>query len=288
MVSVDVYRRHDAMSPACALLRPYAGAVGLVAILLFGFLLGCDEAAPAPAIAGWTATLAGTLRFYPQLCLNWQRRSVVGLSLDAQVYAVFGFGAYALFNCGFSWTANAHTNPLLSPMSIYVNLHALLLSMLLLYQCTIFKRGSQVVSTRCQVLVCAALMLILLFLGLGLLLDVSAFTWPSFVSLTCYLHVLLTAIKYAPQIELQYERKSTRGFSVYGVVYDCVYGGATLATLLASKAASANPWLLAIACMTIACNAILLLQHFALYWQQPPLDDSDDCTLQERRALIHI
>ncbi|OQR84433.1 cystinosin precursor [Achlya hypogyna] len=283
MVAVEVHARRHSMSPALALVQPYAGFVGLLAIPVFGVLLGASEPDAPVATAGWIATLAGTVRLYPQLFLNWQRRSVEGLSLDAQVYAVFGFGAYALFNCGL-----AKAPSVLLPSGAYANLHTLLVSMLVLYQCSIFKRGAQVVSSTCQIVVGAAFAFMLVFLLVGGVLNIGILSWSNFIDVTCYFHVLMTAIKYAPQVELQYTRKSTVGFSVYGVLYDGLFGAATLASLLLQGTAAANPWLLAIACITVSYNTVLLLQHAVLYRNRWPADGDDDCTLQERRALIHI
>ncbi|CAK9006907.1 unnamed protein product [Durusdinium trenchii] len=50
---------------------------------------------------GWTYFFAWSVSFYPQVVLNFRRKSVAGLSLDYQILNAFGFGCYFLFNAMF-------------------------------------------------------------------------------------------------------------------------------------------------------------------------------------------
>ena len=43
-------------------------------------------------VVGWTYFAAWSLSFWPQLVMNWERRSVVGLSFDFVLLNFFGFG----------------------------------------------------------------------------------------------------------------------------------------------------------------------------------------------------
>ena len=80
-------------------MRPLAA----VAVPAMGVLLGFAVPAVAPTeffcpdwahqasmILGWTYFLAWSVSFYPQAVLNWERRSVVGLSLDFTALNVVG------------------------------------------------------------------------------------------------------------------------------------------------------------------------------------------------------
>ncbi|OQR97274.1 hypothetical protein THRCLA_07037 [Thraustotheca clavata] len=273
----------EEIHPIVAVTQPYAGLLGLVVILAFGALLGCGEQGnQTAAIMSWIATLASTLRLYPQLFSNWRRRSVDGLSLDMQVYSVFGFGTYSLFNYGIAWTTMRDTNAMLSCMGAYANLHALLVSLLVLYQCTVYNHNNQVVSTMCQVIVCGAFIITILFVILNNLVTIEFLSWSNFIDMMCYLHVFMTMIKYAPQVELQCRRQSTIGFSIFGVLYDLIFGLSTLASLFLNGLTPHDLWLFVIAWVTIAYNTIFIAQHYVLYRNR------DDGSLQERRALIYL
>ena len=49
-------------------------------------------------IVGWIYFLAWTISFYPQIILNFRRRSVVGLNFDYLTLNILGHSCYAVFN----------------------------------------------------------------------------------------------------------------------------------------------------------------------------------------------
>lgn len=53
------------------------------------------------SILGWLYFLAWSISFYPQVYLDWKRKSVVGLSFDYPTYNIIGFVCYAAFNLSF-------------------------------------------------------------------------------------------------------------------------------------------------------------------------------------------
>ncbi|KAL1432791.1 hypothetical protein MTO96_012993 [Rhipicephalus appendiculatus] len=52
------------------------------------------------AVFGWLYFVAWSVSFYPQIYLNWKRKSVVGLSFDFIGLNLTGFLAYSFFNLG--------------------------------------------------------------------------------------------------------------------------------------------------------------------------------------------
>ncbi|PIK47980.1 putative cystinosin [Apostichopus japonicus] len=54
-------------------------------------------------IIGWIYFVAWSVSFYPQVYLNFRRKSVVGLSFDFLSYNFTGFLAYGIFNVGLYW-----------------------------------------------------------------------------------------------------------------------------------------------------------------------------------------
>jgi len=55
------------------------------------------------AVVGWIYFLAWSVSFYPQIYINYKRKSVVGLNFDYVSLNLVGFLMYALFNCGLYW-----------------------------------------------------------------------------------------------------------------------------------------------------------------------------------------
>ncbi|KAJ8967531.1 hypothetical protein NQ314_002846 [Rhamnusium bicolor] len=51
-------------------------------------------------VIGWIYFVAWSISFYPQIYINWKRRSVVGLNFDFIVLNIIGFTLYAVFNLG--------------------------------------------------------------------------------------------------------------------------------------------------------------------------------------------
>ena len=49
-------------------------------------------------VIGWIYFLAWTVSFYPQIVLNYQRKSVEGLNFDYITLNIIGFACYTAFN----------------------------------------------------------------------------------------------------------------------------------------------------------------------------------------------
>ncbi|CAM9536620.1 unnamed protein product, partial [Sphacelaria rigidula] len=61
------------------------------------------------AVIGWTYFCSWSISFYPQVLLNYQRKTSVGVSFDFLMYNVLAFSCYAAFTCSlfWSWTVQA-------------------------------------------------------------------------------------------------------------------------------------------------------------------------------------
>lgn len=51
----------------------------------------------AAQATGWTYFIVWTISFYPQVHLNWKRKSVVGFSFDYLAINIFGFLSYSIY-----------------------------------------------------------------------------------------------------------------------------------------------------------------------------------------------
>nr|CDS25843.1 cystinosin [Hymenolepis microstoma] len=181
-------------------------------------------------LVGWTYFLAWTLSFYPQIILNFRRKSVEGLSLDLIVFNVLGFLCYSLFNVGL------YCIPLFQeeyfkiyPLGVipvqlndlFFSLHALIITLVVVIQCFCYGRGLQDVSRLCKIITSC----MLIFMAFSTLLAaLNSITWLSALYLFSYVKLFVTLIKYVPQAVLNCRRRSCVGWSLGNVIFDFIGG----------------------------------------------------------------
>lgn len=74
-----------------------SGAAVLKSLLPVSKSLPCPYCSISSYI-GWTYFLMWSISFYPQLLINWRRKSVAGVSFDYLAFNVAGFACYSVFN----------------------------------------------------------------------------------------------------------------------------------------------------------------------------------------------
>lgn len=216
-------------------------------IFLLGFILGIsvppntnqfntDWYPYLSSILGYTYFVAWSISWYPQLILNMKRRTTEGLSVDLVTLNVLGFAAYATFNSAFFWsdkikeeyrgTHDGQEN-LIQSNDVAFSLHAILMSSITLCQIGYYDGFRQRPPAK----------LTIAFVGIAIVIsyvyalliesqkkeDVEQhprLTWMNFLYWLSYLKLAITTIKYCPQAFLNYSRKSTIGWNIWGVILD--------------------------------------------------------------------
>ena len=80
------------------------GAVSVAVALGLGLGLGLQsdrvqkEEEPFSSLLGWSYFVCWSVSFWPQIVLNWQRKSVAGMSFDYVWMNLVGFSCLLLFN----------------------------------------------------------------------------------------------------------------------------------------------------------------------------------------------
>ena len=92
----------------------------------------------------------------------------------------------------------------------------------------ILQRGTQKVSTTCRILVGCFLLLILDRFYLAIFGTVSWLDWLYFLSMV---KIGITLLKYIPQAHFNYQRQSTRGWTIGTVLLDLLGGTFSLAQM---------------------------------------------------------
>ncbi|KAJ2772147.1 hypothetical protein IWQ56_001506 [Coemansia nantahalensis] len=242
------------------------------------------------AALGWTYFVAWSVSFYPQLVLNYRRKSVEGLSIDFLVYNVYGFACYAVSNSAFFFSSSiadeyerrngGHPN-LVRFNDLFFSYHALAISLATFAQAFAYKRATaQQPSQTAQLFFYVSAAAI----ALSLLLATPYTTvyLLSFVKLGC------SMVKYIPQAWLNYRRQSTVGWSIHNIILDLVGGLLSFAQLVfdaarAGHAAEAlgNPVKLGMGLASIAFDLLFLTQHYYLYTTRR---DANDIEAPPQRA----
>lgn len=229
-------------------------------------------------ILGWCYVLMWSATYYPQLYKNWRRRSVVGFSFDYIALNITGHICYCVFNMSMFYSghvqeayADLHPKGRLpvKEVDVYFSIHAVSMNLLLILQCLLFDRGQQKVS----------LVIVTLVGGFWLMMSAGLFaaiqekvTWLEYIYWLSYIKVGSTPIKYAPQLYMNYQKKSTDGWSIYSSMMDCL-GGLFSVLQMAVDAFNnddwsgplGNPGKLGLGIISLVMNSGFGIQHFFLY-----------------------
>lgn len=227
---------------------------------------------------GWGYFLMWGLVYYPQVYQNWRRRSVVGLSFDYLSLNLTGHFCFMLFNLAMYYNNNVQKDyHKLHPrgelpvkeQDVYFSVHAVTMNLVLVLQCLTLERGDQRIGVSMGILLCGLWISITSGLVTAL---VEKVRWLTYLYYLSYIKVGTTPVKYAPQVYLNFSRKSTEGWSVQSVMCDFA-GGVMCFMQMATDAFNnddwngtlGNPGKLGLGLIAIVFDSIFLVQHFILY-----------------------
>ncbi|KAK4312831.1 hypothetical protein Pmani_015777 [Petrolisthes manimaculis] len=231
-------------------------------------------------VLGWLYTIAWDISFLPQIVRNWRRKSVMGLSLDFITFNVLGFSCYFFFNMGLLWIPSIQDQYFqrhpLTVLHVRLNdvifaLYAVFCVGIQIIQCIFYKRGpKQRVSIPCMII--SSLLLLSVVIWLILVPTVDKLLWVDFLYWLSYIKLVITAIKYTPQLYTNYKLRSTDGWSIWQVILDFTGGSLSLLQmfLLAAnyddwKSVLTDPTKLGLGVLSIIFNIFFFIQHYFLY-----------------------
>ncbi|KAK2701559.1 cystinosin homolog [Artemia franciscana] len=228
-------------------------------------------------IVGWVYFAAWSLSFYPQIVENYQRKSVVGLSLDLVVLNFWGHTVYGLFNFGLYWIPQVkreyfNIHPLgVQPVQLndcMFSLHAIVAAGFTFAQCFVYERTEGL-----SVFAWTFLGVTVTFLSgcvSAVLLD--WMSWLTFLYQCSYVKLAVTSTKYVPQAFLNYKRKSTEGWSIGNVLLD--FTGGLLSIMQMFFLAYNNddwdsifgdPTKFGLGAVSVLFDILFILQHYVWY-----------------------
>ncbi|XP_059052510.1 cystinosin homolog isoform X2 [Achroia grisella] len=229
-------------------------------------------------IMGWIYFAAWSVSFYPQIYINFKRKSVVGLNFDFLALNIMGFTMYSLFNCGLYFSRDIQLEYFsrhprgLNPVQlndVFFSLHAAFATLITITQCFLYEREDQRVSMTGRGI-----------LGVfGLVVVVSASVAAAghlavldFLYYCSYIKLSITLIKYVPQAYMNYKRKSTVGWSIGNIFLDFV-GGFLSILQMVLNAYNYNDWVsffgdatkFGLGLFSLVFDVFFILQHYVFY-----------------------
>lgn len=246
------------------------------------------------ALFGWIYTACWSLSFYPQPLLNLQRKSTSGTTVDFPLINCLGFLSYGISNAAFYYSSvvreqyaarNGGHRPAVAFNDIVFAAHALLLSLITTSQYffprawgftpSVGNRPSRFilgVESGCVAGVAVVLILVSAASFSETIDPATDWCWLDAVYAVGYVKLLITLIKYTPQVVANFRNKSTVGWSIWQILLDFAGGVLSIAQLLIDSSmegdwsgVTGNPVKFALGQMSMFYDLIFFTQHYVLY-----------------------
>ncbi|XP_015065180.1 cystinosin homolog isoform X1 [Solanum pennellii] len=234
-------------------------------------------------VLGWIAFVSWSISFYPQVILNFRRKSVVGLNFDFVVLNLTKHSSYLIYNASMFFSCAVQRqyhyrygkNEMIpvAANDVAFSTHAVLLTAFTLFQISIydyisFQRGNQKVSKIAIAIVSVAW----LSVAVCVFVAIPKHSWLWLVSCFNGLQVAMTVTKYIPQAVMNFRRKSTVGFSIGNILLD-LFGGLTNYGQMAVQSIDQHSWVnfygnigkTLLSLVSIFFDILFILQHYVLY-----------------------
>lgn len=229
-------------------------------------------------VIGWIYFAAWSISFYPQAWINWRRKSVIGLNFDFLSLNIVGFILYSIFNLGLYYIPEIRDeysdryprglNPV-QVNDIFFAVHAVILTCFTIFQCFIYQRGDQRVSTTARIIlgIFAVFLIISIFLA-----GFHVIHWLDFLYYCSYVKLTITLIKYIPQAYMNYKRKSTTGWSIGNILLDFTGGTLSMLQMILNsynyddwKSIFGDPTKFGLGLFSVVFDIFFIIQHYILY-----------------------
>ncbi|RAL49238.1 hypothetical protein DM860_018036 [Cuscuta australis] len=229
-------------------------------------------------VLGWVAFASWSISFYPQVILNFQRKSVVGLNFDFVLLNLTKHSSYLIYNASVFFSSAVQRQyrkkygfDEMIPVAandVAFSIHAVLLTAITLFQIVIYDRGSQKVSKSCMAILSVAWLAI----AICVFIAIPKRSWLWLVSCFSTMQVIMTVIKYIPQAVLNFRRKSTIGWSIGNILLDLL-GGLTNYGQMAVQSIDQNSWVnfygnigkTLLSLVSVFFDILFIVQHYMLY-----------------------
>ncbi|CAJ1945598.1 unnamed protein product [Cylindrotheca closterium] len=253
------------------------------------------------ACIGWIYFMCWSVSFYPQVISNFKRGTTQGLSAEFCGLNVLGFACYSIYNGAFFWNKTIHElyrerHGADAEISVQSNdvafaFHALLLSAATLFQIGYYDGVRAMMPSKTILGILIALLCVCTFYPWLVVFNIGDhYNWLDYLYLLSTVKIMISLIKYIPQVILNYQRKSTAGWSIWNIILDFTGGLLSDLQLIFDckdlhdfSAITGNFAKFGLGSVSIFFDIIFMLQHYVLYRQtseavderQPLLSDEE-------------
>ncbi|KAK4154609.1 hypothetical protein C8A00DRAFT_14299 [Chaetomidium leptoderma] len=247
------------------------------------------------ALFGVTYFLAWSISFYPQSMLNFRRKSTSGTTVDFPLINSLGFAAYLVSNTAFYYSPLIRAQyaarykgltPTVQFNDITFAAHGFLLSIITTSQYlyprawgftpSMGNKPSRFILgifVGCVVGVAAILFIVLGSPERDSTHDaVSSWVWLDAIYAISYVKLIITLIKYTPQVIVNYRNRSTKGWSILQILLDFSGGSLSIAQQSIDSymqrdwsGITGNPVKFALGNVSMCYDLIFMTQHYVLY-----------------------
>lgn len=227
---------------------------------------------------GWFAFVCWSISFWPQVILNFRRKSVVGLNFDFVLLNWTKHTSYLIYNASLFFSStiqqqyrDKYGQKEMIPVAandVAFSVHAVLLTAVSLFQIAIYDRGNQKVSKiACGIVTVAWTTAVVCFF-----IALHNHHWLWLLSIFTIIQVSMTVVKYIPQAVMNFMRKSTDGWSIWNILLDFSGGVANYAQM-AMQSIDQGSWVnfygnigkLLLSLVSIFFDILFIIQHYVLY-----------------------
>ncbi|KAL5581280.1 hypothetical protein UlMin_013722 [Ulmus minor] len=229
-------------------------------------------------VLGWIAFVSWTVAAYPQLILNFRRKSVVGLNFDFVVLNLTKQSSYLIYNATLYFSKAVQKQYFekygfgemipVAANDVAFSSHAVLMTAIILIQIAIYERGGQTVSK----ITLAIVSVVWFVAGVCFFVALPIHSWLWLINIFNSIQVFMTVVKYIPQACMNFKRKSTDGFSVGNILLDFSGGVANCAQMAVQSIDQdsmvnfyGNIGKTLLSLISIFFDIIFMVQHFLLY-----------------------
>ena len=235
-------------------------------------------------VLGWSYFLAWSVSFYGQVIENYRRGKVKGLNFDFEIYNFVGFSSYLTYTIRGYIDENLGTGKV-QPEDIGFAGHALLLTIITICQYFYYRdsedkeqKVNHFTINILSVMIWGAFLLILLESILNYydphVEEGAKYVFNSLIYLG-WCKVIISLIKYIPQVYSNYKRKSTIGWNIHNILLDFTGGMLSFiqniidynnfSLIRDGESGTLNIAKFAISFVAIFFDIIFMTQHFCLY-----------------------
>ena len=266
---------------------------GLLSLAILGGLLGIampkDPNLPTPwyrlasSVIGYTYFCAWSISFYPQVILNFKRKSTSGLSNEFSVLNVAGFACYATYTLCFFFSPEiqrqykerngADAEITVQSNDVAFAVHALVLCCVQFSQ-IVWYRGFDASPLSIYVKIGLATLLVVCIVFATLVMEHLS-SWLDFLYMLSFVKVIISLVKYIPQVILNYRRQSTSGWNIWNILLDFTGGTLSIGQQIGDSAdlhdfsgITGNPAKFALGFVSIFFDLVFFLQHYVLYKEE--------------------